>query len=276
MSKIAHVEESIPLPRRRLCKLVSVNDPSSPAPRFALGPRAPVPVAGEVHVWAVDLTTWAPTAVGGAEESVLSDDERARADRFRFSVHRRRFRASRTALRRILSLYTDVAPGDLVFDYGPLGKPALPDRSLDFNLAHAEDLALVAVTREGPVGVDVERIRPSPSLPRLARRVLSTAERRRLQTVSETERPWAFYLAWTRKEALVKARGEGVFSGLGRIEVTLTPGEPARVLAFRDTAGVERWFLHDLRPAPGFAAAVAVESSAPGAVRRVRTWRWEE
>lgn len=258
-----------------MCKLVSVKDLSSPAILFALGPRAPVSVPGEVHVWAVDLRR-VPTAVGpNAEDSLLSEDERARAERFRLFVHRRRFRASRTALRRILSLYTGVAAGDLVFDYGPLGKPALANRSLHFNLAHAEDLALVAVTREGPVGVDVERIRPSPSLPRLARRVLSRVELRRLRTVSEAERPWAFYLAWTRKEALVKARGEGVFTGLGRIEVTLTPGEPARVLAFR-TAGVERWFLHDLRPAPGFAAAVAVESSAPGAVRRVRTWRWEE
>jgi 4'-phosphopantetheinyl transferase len=244
-------------------------------------------------VWAVDLTV-DPEAPGpeGAE-AALSQDERARGDRFRRSVHRRRFRASRIALRRLLSLYSGVAPGDLVFEYGPLGKPGLAGRPLQFNLAHTEDLALVAVTREGPVGVDVERIRPSPSLPRLVRRVLSPAERRRLEALPEAQRPGAFYLAWTRKEALIKARGDGVFTGLGRIEVTLTPGEPARVLSFaaapqrvgEAAAGgrasgapveeiVDRWFLQDLCPAPGFAAAVAVEVAAGGAVERVRTWRW--
>lgn len=268
-------------------KLTCVKNGSSPAIRFVDGPRAPASVPGEVQVWAVDLTgapEAAPEGVGSeGPASPLSEDERARADRFRFAVHRRRFRASRTALRRILSLYTGVAPADLIFEYGPLGKPELPDRPLHFNLAHAEDLALVAVTPEGPVGVDVEHIRPSPSLPRLARRVLSAAERRRLEALPEADRPWAFYLAWTRKEALIKARGEGVFTGLGRIEVSLTPGEPARLLSLRALPGsrpedVAHWFLHDLRPAPGFAAAVAVEGAVKrageGAVPRARTWRW--
>ena len=250
-----------------------MKDTSPPAVRFPTGPRAPVPLSGEVHVWAADLTAVSTAAAPEDGETVLSGDERARAERFRFPVHRCRFRASRTALRHILSLYTGVPPAELVFDYGPLGKPVLTSRALHFNLAHAGDLALVAVTREGPVGVDAERIRRSPSLPRLARRVLSPAERRRWEAVSETERPWAFYLAWTRKEALIKARGEGVFTGLRRIEVTLTPGEPARLLALREEP-VERWFLHDLRPARGFTAAVAVEGSGEGAIRRVRTWRW--
>lgn len=250
-----------------------MKDTTPPAIRFAVGHLAPDSLSGEVHVWAVDLTAEPSAVDGGAGESLLSRDERARAERFRLVAHRRRFRASRIALRRILSLYTGVAPGELDFDYGALGKPALANRRLHFNLAHSGELALVAVTRDDPVGVDVERIRPSSSLPRIARRVLSAAERRRLEAVADAERPRAFYLAWTRKEALIKARGAGVFSGLERIEVTLRPGEPARLLALREEP-VERWFLHDLRPAPGFTAAVAVEASRVGAIRRVRTWRW--
>jgi len=227
----------------------------------------------EIHVWAVDLRGDGPAA-----GLTLSDDERSRAARFVLPVHRRRFRSARHALRSILSRYTSVAPERLVFDYGPHGKPELSDRSVCFNLSHCGDLALVAVTRLGPVGVDVERIRPSPSLSRLARRVLSAQERKCLWELPEARRPEGFFLAWTRKEALVKMLGEGIFSGLRRLEVTLLPGEPARVLGYDDpNRGPEarRWRLHDLQPAPGFAAAVATVGAVPSAPR-IRTWKWVE
>lgn len=241
---------------------------------FGAPPPRPRWEGDEVHVWAVKLGEEAQHGAGLGEaegEGLLAADERARADRFRFPLHRRRFVASRIVLRRILALYTDSAAQDLVFTYGPLGKPDLEGRPFHFNLSHSEDVALVAVTGAGPVGVDVERIRSFSRRRRLARRVLSRAERERLRELPEGERSLAFARAWTRKEALVKARGEGVYNGLERIEVTLGPGDPPRVLGFPDGRDEpERWTLHELRPASGFVAAVAVE----GGVARLRRWCW--
>lgn len=199
-------------------------------------------------------------------------------ERFRSPVHGRRFAASRHALRSILAAYSGVAATDLRFEYGRYGKPALPGIPFDFNLSHTGDLALLAVSAAGPVGVDVEQIRPSSSLERLACRVLAPAEREQLFRLPESERPRAFFLAWTRKEALVKMLGEGVFSGLRRLQVTLLPGEPARVVAY-DPADSghdpQRWRLHDLRPMPAVAAAVAVDA-VTGSFTRLRTWSWVE
>jgi len=246
---------------------------------FGAPPPRPRCEGDEVHVWAVKLEaeTQHGAGLGEAEGAgLLADDERARAERFRFALHRRRFIASRIALRRILALYTDSEPQNLVFSYGPLGKPDLekPDlegRLLHFNLSHSEDLALVAVTGAGPVGVDVERLRSFSRRRRLARRVLSRAERERLQELPEGERSLAFARAWTRKEAVVKARGEGVYEGLERIEVSLGPGEPPRVLALSGSEREpERWTLHELRPAPGFVGTVAVK----GRGARLRRWCW--
>lgn len=219
-------------------------------------------------MWAADLS--APGF--GDREVLLSADERARAERLRFALYRRRFRAARWILRRILSRYLGAEPDALVFQYGPLGKPDLAGRPLRFNLSHTEDLALVAVTASAAVGVDVERIRRPASFDGLVRRVLSKPERHRLEALPEAERPAAFFRVWTRKEAWIKSRGAGVFDGLGRIEVTLGSGEPARLLAcgLTDRAPGD-WSLYHLDPASGFVGAVAIE----GPTLRLRTWRWE-
>lgn len=272
-------------------------EPDSPEPGilYAPGPEAPRSVGevvdlgpAEVHVWAVDLS--AESSSRTEIRRALSADEVERAERFVSPIHRRRFRVARFALRSILARYTGIPPGELAFRYGPHGKPALREgsESVAFNLSHSGNLALVAVTRCGPLGVDVEGIRSSPDLSRLARRVLSPAEQERLGDLPEAQRPHGFFLAWTRKEALVKMLGEGVFSGLRRLEVTLCPGEPARVLGFDDPergAQARRWRLYDLEPASGFAAALATvgrgavdapshsETNEPW---RIRTWRWRD
>lgn len=245
--------------------------PSPPDPAPSLEP-------GEVHVWSVALDRIPPAA-----DRTLSPDERQRMERFRSPVHGRRFGASRHALRSILASYSGIAAKDLRIEYGRYGKPAVRGLPFDFNLSHTGDLALAAVSAAGPVGVDVEQIRPSSSLERLARRVLAPAEREQLFRLSAAERPQAFFLAWTRKEALVKMLGEGVFTGLRRLQVTLLPGETARVVAYdpADSGHDSRsWRLHDLQPWPDVAAAVAVDLSGDrvvgDGVTRVRTWHWGE
>lgn len=147
-----------------------------------------------VELWTIPLTRDYPNH--------LSDDEIARADRFRFESDRVRWIRARAALRFILSRYAGDDPRNLVFTYGPHGKPALPFSQVQFNLSHAGDWAMIAVSREVPVGVDIERMRPNLDMVPLLKRI------------GETDLPAAepeLYKVWTRREARVKAVGGALF-----------------------------------------------------------------
>jgi len=215
--------------------------------------------ADGASLWLVDLD--GPPAADAPSE-VLSADERTRADRFMFDVHRHRFVACRAVLRCILGQRLGIAPNEIAFDYGPSGKPALAGRTGPrFNVSHSDRYALIAVA-EADVGVDIERIRPLKDMDRLAERVFSDRERQALATVPAEVRAEAFFAGWTRKEAYIKARGGGI-GLLGAIEVSLTPDGPARLLRVRDQPDEPgRWALQALSVMPGFAAAVCVEGAA--------------
>jgi 4'-phosphopantetheinyl transferase len=205
---------------------------------------------------------------------LLSGDETRRANRFHFGRDRRRYVAGRATLRVLLGRYLDRDPASLRFRYGAHGKPALgslpgePD--VRFNLAHSEDLALLAFARGREVGVDLERMRPLPVVERIAETAFSCQERAKLKRLAPEQRQAAFYAGWTRKEAYVKARGEGLGLPLGQFDVSLAPGEPAKLIEVRGApreAG--RWTLMALDVAPGYAAALAVE----GACDAPRCWQ---
>lgn len=196
--------------------------------------------------------------------SVLAPDELARAERFAFERDRRRFIVARAALRSILGLYLGIAPRRIVFSYSPLGKPALaaemPNDGIAFNLSHSAELSLVAVTRERAVGVDVEHLNRDVSHDGIADRFFSERERRDLAAVPPADRKRAFLDCWTRKEAFIKASGEGLFRGLNTFDVSLEPGEGARELTVRnDPENPLRWKLRAFEPAPDYAGAVVVD-----------------
>jgi 4'-phosphopantetheinyl transferase len=224
-----------------------------PPDRLSLG-------ASDVHVWAarLDLPSEAPVRLA----AILSNQERERATRFRFETHRGRFIAARAVLRSILAAQLDCAPNELQFEYGPNGKPTLAARfvesGLSFNLAHSEDLALIAVTRLGPIGVDVEQNRPVTDVDELVARFFSQRESALFQRLPHTQRNTAFFNLWTRKEAWLKATGEGIAHSLNRVEVTFLPGEPAQLLGLPEGPEVKsNWALRELTPATGFVGAVA-------------------
>lgn len=148
-----------------------------------------------VDVWAVSLAQASPAH--------LSEEEAARAKRFKFEEDRIRWTRARSALRLILSRYAGEDPAQICFTYGPHGKPSLlPFSELEFNLSHAGDWAMVAVTRGVPVGIDIERLREKVDMrPLLAR-------------LGETELPEAkldLYQRWTTREAKSKAVGGALF-----------------------------------------------------------------
>jgi 4'-phosphopantetheinyl transferase len=236
-------------------------------------PERPVAVEGEAHVWRICLEQ---------EESplhrlskLLSADELRRAGNFRFQRDHDHFVAARGALRDILSRYVGLAPGLLRFSYAKYGKPSLSRETggdlLRFNLAHSHGVALCAVTRGREVGVDLEFVREDFAGLDLAERFFSPHEVSALRALAPEARTSAFFACWTRKEAYIKARGEGLSHPLHRFAVSLTPGEPAALLSADDDPGeVARWSLLDLSPGAAYRAVLAVEGAAPS----LRCWRW--
>jgi 4'-phosphopantetheinyl transferase len=228
----------------------------------------------EVHVWRASLEQKA-SAVAEFRR-LLAEDERCRADRFHFTRDRVHYVVARGILRTLLARYLNERPERLRFNYSAFGKPSLEEDSagalaLRFNLSHSKDLALYAFTRGREIGVDVEHVRADVEGEDIARRFFSPAEISVLRSLPAEARPRAFFDCWTRKEAYIKAHGEGLSLPLDGFDVTLSPGEPARLLATRhDPAQAARWSLRELSPGEGYAAALAVE----GDDWQVKCWQW--
>ena len=246
----------------------------------AFPPRPPLPCpelpAGEIHVWSVRLD---PPPVQVERLGVpLAADEWERARRFRFEIHRRRYVVGRGALRVLLAAYLELRPAEVRFVYGPRGKPFLaPEQTaghaggLSFNLSNSDELALVALVRGAEIGVDVEWVKPMSDLEAIAERFFSLSERVVLRGLPAERKPEAFFNCWTRKEAYLKAVGEGLAAPLDSFDVTLAPGDPPRMLTLRgDAEQAARWSYQHLLPAPGYIGAVVME----GPPLPLRTWSY--
>lgn len=192
----------------------------------------------------------------------LNDEERARADRFRFAPDRRRYVMVRGLLRELLGERLGIAPAAVRFHVGPHGKPALfAGRVLGFNVSHSGERALLALADdERELGVDLEsaaRLGGARDLPGLAARTLTPGDLARWQALPEGERTWAFLRAWTRIEAYGKATGQGLGTLLGTVGVTFGTGPAARL---SDGAAAAGWSLFDLPVGEGWAGALVVGS----------------
>jgi 4'-phosphopantetheinyl transferase len=197
--------------------------------------------------------------------SLLSDAERERAERSHNPMVRREFVISRAVLRTLLGRYLGCAPTSIRFRHGPSGKPELADpncgQCLHFNISHSHGVALFAITRRGPVGVDVEQVRPFPTHLDMAERYFSPSEFLALRSLDPAYRGEAFFQTWTRKEAFLKAHGGGLSYGLERVEVNVHPDEPPRILSLDGEASrAATWCLHSLTPVPGYVGALALQA----------------
>lgn len=229
----------------------------------------------EVHVFCACLDQPASRLQDLAQ--TLSESERIRAERFHFEKDRKRFIIGRGLLRTILGCYLDIEPSRVQFSYGSYGKPALAETSgpsaLRFNLSHSHFLALYAVTNQREIGVDIEHLRPMPEAEQIAKRFFSARENAMFRALTPSQKDEAFFNCWTRKEAYLKAIGSGLAEPLEQIEVTLAPGEPARLLSIPGaTHTAERWFLQHLTPASSYVGALAVE----GHNWRLACWHWSD
>jgi len=215
---------------------------------------------GQIHVWSVVLSDFDSDLP--QFQAMLSSVERMKAERFRFSKDRNHYVIRRGILRVVLGRYLEHRPSEIDFCYGPFGKPEikgdLAGGGLNFNDSHSGDLAVYAVTRACPLGVDVEKLRPVPDFEEIASRFFTPREAETLIGLPSERQMEAFFACWTRKEAFLKATGEGIGEGLAKVEVTLTPGEEAEILRIAGESQAQtEWQLRSFSPVPGYLAAVA-------------------
>jgi 4'-phosphopantetheinyl transferase len=213
--------------------------------------------AAEIVVSGLDV---APQSVRTLS-ACLSADERQRAERFMFDRDRDRFIVARARLRQLLAARLDVRPESVELVYGHHGKPALGGRFADsgwrFNVSHSGQFAVHALSRSREIGVDIEAVRALRDSDDIAARFFSPRENAAYQALDPRDKPIGFFNCWTRKEAFIKALGDGLYHPLDRFDVSLTPGEPARILRVGDTPGEAcGWRLESFFPAPGFVAAL--------------------
>jgi 4'-phosphopantetheinyl transferase len=223
----------------------------------------------QVDIWRVSLSLQADSVQ--LIESTLSADEKERAARFHFPKDRDHFIIAHECLRDILARYLNCQPGGLSFTFNQSGKPALDDYKLEFNLSHSGDFALVAVTSESKVGVDIERIRSDMELESIASRYFSRSEFSELLALNSEQRVTGFFNCWTRKEAYIKAHGLGLSLPLESFDVSLTPNESVSLRATRpDSNEAACWKLLSFNVDSGYASAVAVD----GQSMEFRLWDW--
>jgi 4'-phosphopantetheinyl transferase len=221
----------------------------------------------EVHVWRLTLA-------GPTERFLeqLDTDEVARANRFYFERHRKRFVIARGFLRLLLGQYLQTEAKQLQFVYGPWGKPALAGESrLRFNMSHSREVALYALTNGREIGVDVEYVRADFTSDDIARRFFSPLEVENLDGLSDDERVAAFFRCWTRKEAYIKATGRGMSQPLDGFDVTLEREEGV-VLLRNDDGTHDRWQLADVAVGANYAGALAVEKP----IGKIRYWSGDD
>jgi 4'-phosphopantetheinyl transferase len=239
-----------------------------PPPHLCLSVR-------EVHIWRASLDL--PADIVQRLHTTLARDEQQRAQRLHFARDRAHFVAARGILRCILSNYLGCAPQQVVFAYSERGKPALSAMvhapMLRFNVSHSHGLALYAFAYQREVGIDLEHIRTNIDYEQIAQRFFSPQEYATLHALPAGEQCGAFFACWTRKEAYIKAQGDGLWQSLDAFSVTLAPHEPAKLVHVDGSPQqAARWALHSLLPGADYAAALAVE----GHDWQGWCWQWDD
>ena len=239
----------------------SVENPANPT-TVSVNPL-PLPTltlsADEVHVWHAKLDDH----VADHFRPLLTADEIARADRFHFAKDRNNYVVARGLLRKLLASYIGIGAARLLFSYGEKGKPSLDashGSAINFNVAHSQARAIYAFSRGRELGVDMEFVREDVEGGQIAERFFSRREIQELGTVPAELKREAFFNCWTRKEAYIKARGEGLSMPLDEFDVSLVPGAAAALIRnHKDQDEIDRWTMQSVPVPDGYVAALVVE-----------------
>jgi 4'-phosphopantetheinyl transferase len=228
-------------------------------------------IGQDIHVWR--LEPMRPDANPDELKDWLSEDEKRRARQFHFARDCTRFIVVRAALREILSAILGTEPGSLRFAAGPYGKPLLMKRDLQFNVSHSGAMALIAVARDRELGIDIEEMRQLRDPVALAKRFFAPEEAQQIEGITNTAIRRAFFECWTRKEAFIKAIGEGLSHPLDSFRVTFFPDEIAELRVHSEKP--VQWSLVDLNPGRGYCAALVFEQHTNDTLPRIIQHEWE-
>ena len=224
----------------------------------------------EVHIWRADLEV--DECFQSSFLKLLSPDEKNRARKFRFAKDSRNFIAARGILRLLIGKYLEINPAEISFQYSKFGKPGIVNNnSLQFNISHSQNIALFAFTKRFNIGIDVEFVNPDIEVKDIAANFFSKNEILNLLALAEEQQTLGFFNCWTRKEAFIKAVGEGLSFPLDKFEVSLEPDKPAKLLATDwEPEAVSKWSIYSMSPAANFVGSLAIE----GFVDQVKFWNW--
>jgi 4'-phosphopantetheinyl transferase len=226
----------------------------------------------EAHIWRADLK--ANECFQSSFLKLLSPDEKNRAQKFRFAKDNRNFIIARGILRSLIGKYLEINPAEISFQYSEFGKPGIADNNtLQFNISHSQNMALFAFTTKFNVGVDVEFVNPDIEVKDIAAKFFSTNEIMNLLALPEKQQALGFFNCWTRKEAFIKAVGEGLSFPLDKFEVSLEPNKPAKLLATDwQPDAVSKWSIYSMSPGENFVGSLAIE----GLVEKVKFCNWQK
>ena len=235
--------------------------------------QAPILKDNEIHVWRANLELSLPKIE--RLTALLTSDEIAKANRFRFPQHKRRFIVARGILRQLLGDYLTVAPHSINFAYEPRGKPMLTkvkNTALQFNISHSQEYALLGFTRKHLIGVDLEYQRSMPDSLKIAKRFFSAREFEMLKDAAEDERAKLFFQLWTAKEAYLKALGTGLSSSLASIEIAFDLHQYPYIQSLEEEKNIN-WSLYPCTPAKSYIGAIAVNTSLSSP--QTFFWHWQ-
>lgn len=213
----------------------------------------------EVHIWLIDVGQHSPNI--DKFFALLTQAEQERAKKFKFIEDHNCFVVSHAILRLILSAYLKCAPTKIKFSLNQYEKPELDNFDLHFNLSHTRNYALIAVNKTYAIGIDIEYMqRDNISYMDIAKRFFSQSEYNELKNLSAADKILGFYNAWTRKEAFIKAIGQGVAYNLSKFAVSLKPNEPAKIVTIdNNPIEAKKWQLESFTPIANYCGAVAWE-----------------
>ena len=238
-------------------------------------PDQPLLANNRVHVWRANLDL--PTTEIERLAAFLSTDEIARANKFHFLEHKRRFIVARGILRQLLGNYLQISPNKIEFEYSDRGKPRLAasmgNSYIQFNVSHSLEYALYGFTNSYLIGVDLEFLREMRDATELAKRFFTNQEFQLIANLTHEEQQKAFFQLWTAKEAYLKAIGTGLSNSLTDIEITFSRAKEPKLLSVgKNIATVGNWSIYHFIPAANYVAAIIVNTQIPK--RQINFWNW--
>lgn len=232
----------------------------------------------QVHIWCANLNL--PPADVARLTDLLSVDEIARANKFRFPRHKRRFIVARGILRQLLGNYLDINPKNIEFNYGDCGKPEIAGLNkvnpLQFNISHSQECALFGFSLDSLIGVDLEYLREMPDAVKIAQRFFSARESDLIDNLDQEQQSQTFFQLWTAKEAYLKAIGKGLSGSLASVEISFDSVSNQTLLSAIDgnTAAVKNWSIYSCLPESNYIGAIAVNLQI--AQQQINFWHWQQ